>query len=86
MTPARTGTPGYLPPELLPESGQAVPGHDVFSFGVLMLEVVVLWELWESNMFAHSVSHAMSKQASRRGNGQGEACDLQRSSRPIVVR
>lgn len=61
-TQARTGTPGYLPVELLRTSVEAGPENDVFSFGVLMLEVLVLRELWENNMFAHSVSHVMFSQ------------------------
>eukprot|EP00903_Cladosiphon_okamuranus_P014394 g13362.t1 len=53
-THARTATPGYLPVEFLWMSGEADPENDVFSFGVLMLEVLVLKQLWENNMFAHS--------------------------------
>ncbi|CAM9629298.1 unnamed protein product, partial [Hapterophycus canaliculatus] len=53
-TLARTGTPGYLPVELLWDAVEAGPESDVFSFAVLILDVVVLPELWESNMFAHS--------------------------------
>lgn len=55
-TLARTGTPGYIPLELLWDAAEAGPESDVFSFAVMMLEILVLPELWENNMFAHSVS------------------------------
>lgn len=55
-------------------SGEAGPENDVFSFGVLMLEVLVLRELWENNMFAHSVSQA--KPGNEKGKGKGGACSL----------
>ena len=61
-TTSRTGTPGYIPVEFLWMPGEAGPENDVFSFGVLMLEVVVRRELWENNMFAHSVSQVTSSQ------------------------
>ncbi|CAM9200012.1 unnamed protein product, partial [Scytosiphon promiscuus] len=50
----RTGTSGYIPVELLWDPAEAGTESDVFSFAVLMLEVLVLPELRESNMFAHS--------------------------------
>lgn len=50
-----TGTPGYIPVELLWEAAEAEPDMDVFSFGVLMLLVFVLPQLATANMFAHSV-------------------------------
>lgn len=56
MTPARTGTPGYIPPELVWSGVEAGPENDVFSFGVLMLEVFIQPDLWENNMFVHRVS------------------------------
>lgn len=68
VTPPRTGTPGYLPVELLWEPVKAGPENDVFSFAVLVLEVLILPGMWENNLFAHSVSQVKS---SRPGNGKG---------------
>lgn len=55
-TPPRTGTPGYIPPELVWSGVEAGPENDVFSFGVLMLETFIQPDLWENNMFVHRVS------------------------------
>ncbi|CAM9772024.1 unnamed protein product, partial [Ectocarpus sp. 4 AP-2014] len=52
-TPPRTGTPGYIPPELVWSGVEAGPENDVFSFGVLMLEAFIQPDLWENNMFVH---------------------------------
>ncbi|CBN76932.1 similar to doublecortin and CaM kinase-like 3 [Ectocarpus siliculosus] len=53
VTPSRTGTPGYIPSELVWSAVEAGPENDVFSFGVLMLEVFIQPDLWEQNMFVH---------------------------------
>ena len=57
MTPARTGTPGYMPVENLSSAIEAGPDGDVFSFAVLMLVAFVRPELRENNMFAHPVRY-----------------------------
>ncbi|CAM9702311.1 unnamed protein product [Ectocarpus fasciculatus] len=53
VTLSRTGTPGYIPSELMWSAVEAGPENDVFSFGVLMLEVFIQPDLWENNMFVH---------------------------------
>ncbi|CAM9944098.1 unnamed protein product [Ectocarpus sp. 12 AP-2014] len=40
-TPSRTGTPGYIPSELVWSAVEAGPENDVLSFGVLMLEFLL---------------------------------------------
>lgn len=66
VTPSRTGTPGYIPSELVWSAVEAGPENDVFSFGVLMLEVFIQPDLWEDNMFVHRVSGRRMKSVHRR--------------------
>lgn len=69
-TPSRAGTPGYLPPEFLWESGEAGAENDVFSFAVVVLEMLVLHDVWENNMFTHSVSQVQQATGREGGNTQ----------------
>ena len=55
MTPARTGSPGYIPVENLGSDIEAGPDGDVFSFGVLMLLTFLRPAARANNIFAHPV-------------------------------
>ncbi|CBJ26928.1 n/a [Ectocarpus siliculosus] len=70
-TPPRTGTPGYIPPELVWSGVEAGPENDVFSFGVLMLETFIQPDLWEDNMFVHSFLLSDEERAEFADLGQG---------------
>lgn len=72
VTPSRTGTPGYIPSELMWSDVEAGPENDVFSFGVLMLEVFIQTDLWENSMFVHSVSGRRTESVHRRRCSGGE--------------
>eukprot|EP00904_Undaria_pinnatifida_P007343 jgi/Undpi1/3739/HiC_scaffold_16.g07108.m1 len=51
----KTGSLGYLPVENLDNTIAAGPDGDAFSFGVVMLNFFLKLEIWENNVFAHSL-------------------------------